>query len=98
LARHYTDYSPNLLKEIYDSANLQVLGWRGFYGYLLCIMVTCSVCGRGMAKPMPRGYDCGRLYCKECAEKKKVGGLGLALLCLGWFKFLVGFVAEVYGG
>jgi len=26
LARHYTDYSPNVPKEIYDSVNLQVLG------------------------------------------------------------------------
>jgi len=25
LARHYTDYSPNVLKEIYDSAKLQIL-------------------------------------------------------------------------
>ena len=26
LARHYTDFSPGKLKEIYDKANLRVLG------------------------------------------------------------------------
>jgi len=28
LARHYTDYSPNRLKRIYDKAELKVLSWR----------------------------------------------------------------------
>ncbi len=30
LARHYTDYSPERLKEVYDKANLRVLGQAGF--------------------------------------------------------------------
>jgi len=33
-------------------------------------MAICSVCGKGIPKEtVYRCYDCGKAYCKECAEK-----------------------------
>ena len=46
-------------------------------------MATCSVCGREVPKDEAyQCYDCGRVYCRECAEEyPTIEKLGLCSDC-----------------